>query len=328
MLSGDAEIYGLLKWYPTTILPVLYAATAVGLARFSPSRARLLTIWLLTASLLGTYLLSPLPGGRAYEPQLYEVTAHDRQALEIIAMLPQEAGVAAFPHYVPHLAHRENVYHFPWIKIGRENVDYFLFDCESTCYPLSKDEYTVELTNLLVDPAYALAAQTDDIYLFKKAGDRQPAFRIGQSAEEAYQLSGFDLAVENDNGIYRDLSEIPAAIENGRKLKVILYWEALKSAEKERTVSVRLVDNAGNLAAQHDGQPGEGSRPTSWWQTGQKVRDIHTLALSPDLLPGNYSLELLLYDSFTQERVPFDGGVETIKLGDINIRNTAAQGEN
>ncbi|UCC52753.1 MAG: DUF2079 domain-containing protein, partial [Anaerolineaceae bacterium] len=78
LLSGDAEIYGLLKWYPATILPVFFAATAVGIGQFQLSKAHWLTVWLLLAALLGYWLYSPLPGGKQYEADLYQVTDHDR----------------------------------------------------------------------------------------------------------------------------------------------------------------------------------------------------------------------------------------------------------
>ena len=324
LLSGDAEMYGLLKWYPAPILPVLFAATAVGLSRFSPSRARLLTAWLLVATLFGYWLFSPLPGGRAYEPDLYEVTDHDRQGLAMIQLVPKESSIATQPNYVPHLIQRENVFHYPWIKIGRENVDFFLFDPLSNTYPFTVDEFKVELTNFLVDPAYALVAQTDDIFLFQQTSENEPAFTMDQTAEKAVRLYGFDLAIQEENGFYRDVSEMPAPIAPGQRLKVTLFWEALAAPEAERTVSVRLTDSSGQLVAQHDGLPGEGSRPFTFWQPGQKVRDIHTLDIPQDLAPGPFSLELLLYDTFSQERVPWDGGEETANLGQVYIQEMGA----
>lgn len=320
LLSGDAEIYGLLKWYPTTILPVLFAAAAVGIARFSPTRARLLTVWLLLATLLGYWLFSPLPGGRSYQAELYQITDHDRQAQTLIKMVPSDAAVATFPHYVPHLTLRENVYHYPWIRIGQDNIDYFLFDCASDCYPLTKDEYAAELSEYLTDPNYALVAQSDDIYLFKKGNTIKPTFAIDHTAEQAFHLLGYDLLENTAEGLFQELADTPLVIEAPRQLKVILYWEAIASTGNERTISIRMIDKDGSLVAQHDGLPGDGRKPTSWWQKGQLIRDIHTLDIAADISPGTYDLELLLYDTFTQERVAFSAENEIISLGQIVIQ--------
>ncbi|MDX1416164.1 MAG: DUF2079 domain-containing protein [Candidatus Promineifilaceae bacterium] len=319
MLSGDAEIYGLLKWYPTTLLPVLYAATAVGISNFQLSKARLLTGWLLGATLLGYWLFSPLPGGRAYDPALYRVTEHDRQAAAVIDLVPEESVVAAFPHYVPHLVRREGVYHYPWIKIGLENVEYLIFDCSANCYPLSKDEYAVELSKILANPNQSIITQTDDIYLFKKKDNNQPSFPLEYTAENAYKLVGFDVFVQDAEGLYQPLPAPPVSAHSGQPLMVHLYWESLAANGHERTISVRLLDAGGNLVAQHDGLPAGGSKPTSWWQTGEQIRDIHPLHIPDNLPPGSYSLEMLIYDSYTQERIPFDHGLETIQLAEIII---------
>lgn len=317
LLSGDAEMYGLLKWYPATILPVFFAATAVGISRFPGSRAHWLIVWLLFATVLGYWLYSPLPGGREYEPALYEVTDHDRRGLQMVERVPTGASVATQPHYVPHLAHRENVFHYPWIKIGQENVDYFLFDRQSSPYPFATDEFSHELTQFLADPAFTVVAETDDIFLLQQSGSSEPTFATEQSAEETMLLYGFDIAQQDKEGFFQEVGQQAQTIEPGQRLKVTLYWEALEAPEAERTVSVRLADSSGWLFAQHDGLPGMGSQPTSWWQPGQKVRDIHYLDI-PETLPAEpLSLELLLYDTFTQENIPWENGDEKVQLAEV-----------
>ncbi len=94
-----------------------------------------------------------------------------------------------------------------------------------------------------------------------------------------------------------------------------LYWEALASPGAERTVSVRIADAGGALLAQHDSLPGGGSKPTSWWEPGWAFRDVTYLTLPPDAAPGPAGLDLVLYDTFTLEVIPFAGTSE----GDAGI---------
>jgi len=53
--------------------------------------------------------------------------------------------------------------------------------------------------------------------------------------------------------------------------------------------------------------PVDGSRPASWWQPSWKIRDVYHLNIDPNASLGPASLDLVLYDSFAQERILFDG---------------------
>jgi uncharacterized membrane protein len=318
LLSGDAEMYGLLKWYPTTVLPVFFAATAVGISRFANQRARWLIAWLMLATVVGYWLYSPLPGGRDYEAALYEVTDHNRQGLEMVRRVPPEAAVAAQPHYVPHLIQRQQLFHYPWIKIGQGQVDYFLFDRQSDPYPFSADEFNHELIRLLADPSYHLVEEAEDIYLLQQNSGVEPAFHFDSAVEDTLRLDGMDIAQQDDDGFFYALDGQPLAIEPGKRVRVTLYWETLAEQDEDWTVSVRLADESGWLYAQHDGLPGMGSLPTSWWQAGQKVQDIHYLDIPQTLPEQPLKLELLLYDSLTQERISWDDGSDQRELAGVN----------
>jgi hypothetical protein len=98
-----------------------------------------------------------------------------------------------------------------------------------------------------------------------------------------------------------------------------LYWEALAAPGVERTVSVRVEDGTGALVAQQDSQPVQASRPTSWWEPGWRLRDVYYLTVDPGAAVGPASLDLVLYDSYSQERVRFDNGDETVQLLPLEI---------
>jgi hypothetical protein len=247
------------------------------------------------------------------------VTDHDRSGLTMVQEVPADASVAAQPHYTPHLTLRTNLYHYPWIKIGTENIDYFLFDEQSSPYPFSHDEITAEIDTFLADPAMKLVAETDGIYLFQQDGPNEPTFISSETIEDTIQLQGFNVAVEEDRGIYRLQNQLPV-LRPGQRIRVDLYWQALAEPNGERTVSLRLADPAGLLYAQHDGMPASGSRPTSWWQPNQQVRDVHYLTLAHDTPPGSLDLDILLYDTYTQEIIPWGKDAESLHLATVEIQ--------
>ena len=65
--------------------------------------------------------------------------------------------------------------------------------------------------------------------------------------------------------------------------------------------------------------PVDGSRPAGWWQPSWKIRDVYHLNIDPNASLGPASLDLVLYDSFAQERILFDGNDWAVRLLEVNI---------
>jgi Dolichyl-phosphate-mannose-protein mannosyltransferase len=78
-------------------------------------------------------------------------------------------------------------------------------------------------------------------------------------------------------------------------LQVSLLWQARKHPELDYSVSVFLLDQAGQLVAQHDSPPLDGRSPTSAWQTGDLRFDHHSLTLPADLPAGRYDVGVKIY---------------------------------
>ncbi|MGQ9677315.1 MAG: hypothetical protein ACUVX1_16750 [Chloroflexota bacterium] len=67
-------------------------------------------------------------------------------------------------------------------------------------------------------------------------------------------------------------------LQDSRKgLRVTLVWKALRELDRQYTVFVHLLDADGNLRAQHDSQPRNNRYPTTLWQVGETVLDVHEL---------------------------------------------------
>lgn len=95
----------------------------------------------------------------------------------------------------------------------------------------------------------------------------------------------------------------------GETVNVTLYWKALAPLRQDYTVFVHLLGGhnpatGSPLWAGHDGQPDGGHYPTTRWQPGEVILDVHPLAVPPDAPPGEYQLEIGLYLLETMERLP------------------------
>lgn len=81
----------------------------------------------------------------------------------------------------------------------------------------------------------------------------------------------------------------------GQPVLLTLFWEGIRPIDRDYTVFVHVLDDAGRLVAQTDGQPNGGARPTSGWQPGEPVRDSYAVSLPPGLASGEYNLLIGLY---------------------------------
>ncbi|MCI0394846.1 MAG: hypothetical protein L0322_07885 [Chloroflexi bacterium] len=90
-------------------------------------------------------------------------------------------------------------------------------------------------------------------------------------------------------------------------LAVTFYWRALEPAEAQAAVFVHLLDETGQIIAQHDGQPVLDTYPLPTWQPGVVIADSHRLSLPAALPAGLYRLAVGLYDPDSLARWPVTG---------------------
>jgi hypothetical protein len=95
--------------------------------------------------------------------------------------------------------------------------------------------------------------------------------------------------------IHADLDT--ATVGPGETLHLTLYWQARTSMVKSYTVFAHLLDADSRIWAQQDGIPVSGARPTKGWVPGEVIRDEVQLAVDPQAPPGDYVIEVGLYDA-------------------------------
>ncbi len=97
----------------------------------------------------------------------------------------------------------------------------------------------------------------------------------------------------------KDLAGAP-----GEVLPLTLYWQADRIIDLDYTVFVHLLDENGEQIAEADAPPVGNDYPTSLWQEGDVIDDTHYLELAADLKPGDYQVNVGLYDPSNGMRVP------------------------
>ena len=89
----------------------------------------------------------------------------------------------------------------------------------------------------------------------------------------------------------------------GQSLDLTLFWSPRGRPTQDYTVFVHLLDSQGQIRGQADSPPTSGRYPTSVWDAGEFIADLHTLPLAPDLPAGEYRIAVGLYDPETGQRV-------------------------
>ena len=112
----------------------------------------------------------------------------------------------------------------------------------------------------------------------------------------------------------------------GESLDLTLFWAPRGRPMRDYTVFVHILDGQGQLRSQADSPPMAGKYPTSVWDAGEVIEDIHTLSLPTDLPAGEYRIAIGLYDPETGERaqVVDDNGKKMggfVSLSDLVVRD-------
>jgi hypothetical protein len=116
-------------------------------------------------------------------------------------------------------------------------------------------------------------------------------------------------------------ARVPETVMAGQPLEYTLVWRSLRPVTEDYTVFVHLLAPDGTWVDGDDGQPRRGLYPTSYWSPGEIIVDERSW--QPAVPPGDYLLQVGLYNLHTGQRLPAKGeGVEaegSVILGWIRV---------
>jgi len=95
-----------------------------------------------------------------------------------------------------------------------------------------------------------------------------------------------------------------ARFSSGDIVPLTLYWRALEQMDTSYTVFTHLIDEDNRIWGQQDNPPQEGGHPTTRWVKGEVVTDSYRIPIKADVPPGEYAIEIGLYNAKTGVRLP------------------------
>ncbi len=115
-------------------------------------------------------------------------------------------------------------------------------------------------------------------------------------------------------GYAASLNADSLTVEPPGHLRLTLFWQALNKVDTNYHVRLRLVGESGHVWLEEEGRhPVNGYYPTVAWRDGEIVPDFHELAISKDMPPGAYELEVGLFPPFSQ------GSIAIAQIGRVHI---------
>ena len=117
-------------------------------------------------------------------------------------------------------------------------------------------------------------------------------------------------------GVHPDPIRLQSGVSTA--VNVQLFWRALSEVERDYRVFVHLIAPGGTGIAQVDESPASVYYPTSRWQPGQVFRGEYWLTLPSQSPPGDYSLEIGLYDD-DGERLSLSSAGDVVRVEDIEV---------
>ena len=113
----------------------------------------------------------------------------------------------------------------------------------------------------------------------------------------------------------------PLEVSSGTDLQVLLGWQALQKPGADYTFFIHVKDAAGQLVAQHDGQPLANNFSTLQWHAGDQISFHLRVPLPAQLPAGNYHLILGVYNAQTGTRLDTAQGTDgLLQLGAVRVR--------
>jgi hypothetical protein len=137
------------------------------------------------------------------------------------------------------------------------------------------------------------------------------AVRVSEK-ERSYQLPTIEHAMRADLGDqveFHGYSLESVQVEPGGLLRLTLYWRARQRTTVSYIVFTHLLGKDGGIWGQRDNIPVKGTYPTTGWVEGEVITDEYEIAVKSDAPPGDYQIEIGMYDAATGQRLPvFDEG--------------------
>ncbi len=202
---------------------------------------------------------------------------------------------------------------YRWYELGEYYRDGWTIDLPTDApnglynIDLSWFVYNLDARTTDYDSERSIALGTVRVGDFSVSGSRDPLAQVG----DAISLMGWESIPSFSSGN-------AVSVVRGQTFGIDLMWRGDRAISQSYTVFVHLIDSNGRVVADADSPPLRGLFPTVRWVPGETIRDRHTLKVPADIAPGNYAIEVGMYEPADGVRLTI-GGADTLVLTQVKI---------
>ncbi len=106
--------------------------------------------------------------------------------------------------------------------------------------------------------------------------------------------------------------------------QITLFWQASRTPSQRYKVFLHVLDGDNHIVGQRDAEPGGGARLTTLWEPGQIIVDHYGLPIHPATAPGEYRVEVGMYNAATGQRLTTPEGESQVWLQPLVVDRPAA----
>ncbi len=171
-LSNEYGFWGINNQYSIELVPVISLVVIDLSSKFYKYR-KIITLFVLSTTILGTIQTMFSRKSKWYNEKNNNLFAMEHYQSEfqysklkkVFETIGKEEKVSAVTNFVPHLAFRKVIYHFPIVKDATTIV---LTKKEGFNYPLTQEEYNNEIKKFKLDSSFRIAYSDKTLIIFKK----------------------------------------------------------------------------------------------------------------------------------------------------------------
>lgn len=137
--------------------------------------------------------------------------------------------------------------------------------------------------------AYICYRDEQDVWHEQLVAQSAPALNVPTHFGQSVSLEGWELASAN--------------MKQDEAVILLVYWRTAQLIARNYTVFTHLVSTRGDIVGGYDGTPRSGDAPTTRWRVGDLISDGIVIPVDASVAPGEYHIELGLYDTATMQRL-------------------------
>jgi len=119
-------------------------------------------------------------------------------------------------------------------------------------------------------------------------------------------------------------SQLTNRLAAGDMAQITLFWQVEQTPAARYKVFLHVLDGDNHIVGQRDAEPGGGVRLTTLWQPGEVVADHYGLPIHPATPPGEYRIEVGMYDLETGLRLVTAEGESQVWLEPLVVERPPA----